>query len=461
MLGNIKGIFIYGLWGDKDVKIEFEDNNLILLAENGSGKTTVLRIIYEVLACRWPMLSTEDFIKIEIFIDGSDPIMIEKSKIKSAKNLLVDIDSRVFRSLPFSVRRSLFEKYNIFGQPITYEQVIDAINDAHYGGEERISYYIDMIREKTEGVEEHQLERYSEQIKSALQCDVIYLPTYRRIERKLDYDNEMSYKRSLYRFRRNSGMDNRFIEIVKTGMGDVERFIEESLDKIRHEASVSATKLNYQCFKGILNKASNDVIYNSEILSEEAIEKVFGSINEDILSQEEISQIRKYLKMMSSSNEPQRESYEQIVYYFYSMLYDRYLKIKENEKDILDFFDVCNAYLANKKFIYDEKEYGYKIMVNENNRKRTIELEKLSSGEKQIVSIFSYLYLSQIKKAIILIDEPEISLSVKWQRKFLMDIYKGSKCTGIVSVTHSPFVFDNELRSCARSLQEFIHDRKC
>lgn len=73
-----------------------------------------------------------------------------------------------------------------------------------------------------------------------------------------------------------------------------------------------------------------------------------------------------------------------------------------------------------------------------------------------MVSVFSYLYLSPLSKSIILIDELELSLSVPWQKKFLLDISNGNQCAGIISVTHSPFVFDNKLKSFAHSLEEFI-----
>lgn len=103
---------------------------------------------------------------------------------------------------------------------------------------------------------------------------------------------------------------------------------------------------------------------------------------------------------MESEKAPQQQTYDQIVYYFYSMLHDRFLQIKENERVILNFFDACNAYLGNKRFIYNEKDYTYSICMGEGDNTRVIDLENLSSGEKQVVSIFSYLYLSPISNSI-------------------------------------------------------------
>jgi predicted ATP-binding protein involved in virulence len=79
----------------------------------------------------------------------------------------------------------------------------------------------------------------------------------------------------------------------------------------------------------------------------------------------------------------------------------------------------------------------------------------LSSGEKQIVSLFSHLYLTNKHDYLVLIDEPELSLSVKWQKTFLEDVRKGAFCNGLVAVTHSPFIFDNSLDEYAHGIEEF------
>ena len=76
----------------------------------------------------------------------------------------------------------------------------------------------------------------------------------------------------------------------------------------------------------------------------------------------------------------------------------------------------------------------------------------LSSGEKQIVSLFSKLYLESAKKCILLIDEPELSISMKWQKMLLPDIMRSGNCRLLLTVTHSPFIFDNEFDNDAHDM---------
>jgi predicted ATPase len=69
-----------------------------------------------------------------------------------------------------------------------------------------------------------------------------------------------------------------------------------------------------------------------------------------------------------------------------------------------------------------------------------------------MISLFARLYLYP-KKKILLIDEPELSLSIDWQRKILVDIVSAQSCQQIIAITHSPFVFDNALEPFATPLK--------
>lgn len=453
MIGQLDKITIYDLWGEKKVEFDFDQNNLILVGENGSGKTTILRMLYEVLACRWSQLSTEDFSNITIGFSDDTHIDIKKEKILVAQKLIVSPHSELFDELPTFIKRRLLERSNISGRDISYDMILEMLEEFDYSD----SSIYEEIKQKVAEVESETLSEYTMTIKDKVDFNIVYLPTYRRVEKRLGYIHEKAYSRRQFNARSKeiSNLEDQSIEIAKTGMDDVEFFIQSSLENIQRKADISASRLNYQCFKGILSKNSDSVEFHEEILSKESIEKVFGSINENVLSAEESKQIKDQLVRIKKSA-PKHQTYDQIVYYYYSMLYNRYQQLRENERGVLSFFDACNSYLVNKRFEYNEKDYSYNIYVDDGEKKREIKLEQLSSGEKQVISIFSYLYLSPFAKSLILIDEPELSLSVSWQRRFLPDIVNGSQCAGVISVTHSPFVFDNDLRKYAHALEEFI-----
>lgn len=452
---KIQEILIKGLWGKTNIDLKLDNNKLILVGENGSGKTTILRIAYEVLSCNWASLSVEDFKEIHIVFKQHEIIKIKKSELKNAKNLLISKNSEILEKLPRPLKSELIERSNISGQEITYDNIIEILEEYGFFDDEINKLVLKSKKDNTT----YLLNKYTKQITDNLNCKLLYLPTYRRIEKNLQYKDEINYEnnRFYWRYRNRNIEDFPFKNIVaKTAMDDVEFYLSRWMNKIRDVSNLSSSKLNFQCFKDILNKNVNKIKYDNSILQKEEIKKVFEKTSDKILTNSESREIQKLLFSFSSDKEPKKNTYEQIIYYYYSMLHERYYKIKKEEEIIHEFEIACNKYLVNKTFEYNEKEINYCFKINDCNEDRRIDLEELSSGEKQIVSIFSYMYLSPFNNIFILIDEPELSLSIDWQVNILEDISNGKNCVGLLAVTHSPFVFDNSLRKYTRSVNEFI-----
>ena len=68
-----------------------------------------------------------------------------------------------------------------------------------------------------------------------------------------------------------------------------------------------------------------------------------------------------------------------------------------------------------------------------------ISSDKLSSGEKQMLSFLSYNAFSE--KTIFFIDEPELSLHIDWQRLLLQTLLDQGTGNQFFIATHSPFTF--------------------
>lgn len=92
------------------------------------------------------------------------------------------------------------------------------------------------------------------------------------------------------------------------------------------------------------------------------------------------------------------------------------------------------------------------ILFQKNNSK--IPIDKLSTGEKQIVFRGAYLLknLNQLMNAVVMVDEPELSMHPKWQSKVL-DYYKqlfkdssNNQSAQLFFTTHSPQVINSALR---------------
>ena len=71
---------------------------------------------------------------------------------------------------------------------------------------------------------------------------------------------------------------------------------------------------------------------------------------------------------------------------------------------------------------------------------------------------FSKIYLEKTENLIVLFDEPELSLSLPWQKRLLPDIMNSEKCKFLLAVTHSPFIFQNKLESHAVGINMYMDD---
>ncbi len=77
---------------------------------------------------------------------------------------------------------------------------------------------------------------------------------------------------------------------------------------------------------------------------------------------------------------------------------------------------------------------------------KIIDISKLSSGEQHQIILYYDLIFNSEPGTLVLIDEPEISIHIEWQREFLKNIQKISKiinCDFIVT-THSPDIVNDK-----------------
>jgi len=106
-----------------------------------------------------------------------------------------------------------------------------------------------------------------------------------------------------------------------------------------------------------------------------------------------------------------------------------------NTKNI--FIDKLNELFSHTDKKFDEKAFHFLKEGIQN----PILPQNLSSGEKQIFIILLTSLLQDREKYILLLDEPEISLHIDWQRKLIENIRAINPNCQIILATHSPTVY--------------------
>lgn len=452
-MSQITRFQIQKLHGSKDLDLRLKDNTLILVGENGAGKTTVLQLFYYLLSGQWSSMAKYQFESVTITIDAKKHSLryadIEKS--------LHGIDRRILHRLPLSVRRrvlALLEHSEGRLASGELEALCEQFDiPLHY-----LLRELDLV-DYSNRKETGPLRSVLKAIHESLNAQLLYLPTYRRIEQELSLifkgldERELSNRRAMLGARKRGGT---YVELVEFGMKDVESAVNEARAELDKFARENLTKLTFTYLGDIVEQRYESVELDPIQSAEpKTIDNILNRIPESILSAKSKQQLREIINAVKA--ESSLGVHSQVIGHYFTKLMAFHQELELREAKLVNFCRACNEYLVDKEFRYDTTNYTFSIVpTGSAEAAGDIKLQHLSSGEKQVVSLFSHLHLSGGERYFVLIDEPELSLSVVWQRRFLLDIRDADFCSGLVAVTHSPFIYDNDLRKYAHGLGEFI-----
>jgi predicted ATP-dependent endonuclease of OLD family len=99
-----------------------------------------------------------------------------------------------------------------------------------------------------------------------------------------------------------------------------------------------------------------------------------------------------------------------------------------------DLVEEINSYLVNKRLTFSIRA-GFKVT----SARRKLKFSELSSGERQLLFLMLISFVTRDDKSIVYIDEPELSLNIKWQRRLISSLLKmitGTE-TQLIAATHS------------------------
>ncbi|NUB04894.1 AAA family ATPase [Azospirillum sp. Vi22] len=451
---------INSLFGSYDVVVPMTDNSAIIVGPNGTGKSTILNIIYYYITRQWGSLTEFNFKSIEVIfndkristtkeeIEGAEFVREQSSALPTKYQRYLDI-VQIKIGLSKFVDMKLRDLQRIApALGISYEEL------------RRLRMYVAQQIEKSSNIFSAKAAKAFSDLTQFMEHKVLYLPTYRRIEKDInvvfpDFEGEM-------RARAERGLIGKrkehFIELVSFGMEDVKKQFRDVLEDLRFQSNSELNSLSGIYLRDVIRgEADNfDKSFISS-LSDDEIDSILERVEEKTLSTEDKRSLKDAItsiKNRKGGRTGRMVAKEKYAAYYFSKLATVTRSMKEKGRKIKEFVDICNDYFGDgKRFGYDEVQYSLLLLRKDG---ALMELSELSSGEKQIVSILAHLYLGSNDKYIVFIDEPELSLSVIWQKRFLSDIMKSGHCAALLAVTHSPFIFSNELKSSVRDIKRLI-----
>ena len=99
--------------------------------------------------------------------------------------------------------------------------------------------------------------------------------------------------------------------------------------------------------------------------------------------------------------------------------------------------EIFNEYIGPEKYLQITEE---KVNVKFNSSKETHKIGALSSGERHLLVLLTIFVIEGNRRHLFMVDEPEISLNMIWQRKLLPLLSELAPNAEIVVASHSPSI---------------------
>lgn len=130
---------------------------------------------------------------------------------------------------------------------------------------------------------------------------------------------------------------------------------------------------------------------------------------------------------------------------------------ENTERQIATLIDIVERSCFSDKRIEVDQAFGFRFVSN-NEDGTKLAMSDLSSGEQHILLISLYMLFEAPSKAIVLVDEPEMSFHLSWQGDYLKNLRQivALKNVQCIIATHSPIIFSSEY-SLAIDLYEQMH----
>lgn len=420
MIFMIKSLKIHGLFGtfDYDIKLPEQGNYLILTGPNGYGKTTILTVIENLATGNLLELYSVPFESMHVEYDSFNLDIISMTVRTAAET--EDTESTRRESLRFIISNDA-EPLNLI---LDEQRISEARRYCSWNRQLSLFDDFDYEDEKRHKKEKLSLE------KSKILLE--YIAKDQEQERFLIYVNsELN--------------PHRFIPAQRL-------YSRNSNDELENSIEIVSDK-----FRSFLRQSYFAFLQNSQKHDSQFIDMLLTGNNN--ISQKEYDTAVRVLKeqvviaMRYDLSAPVKlpeynEDKSVILNYFLKDTFDKYSTLKKPLRDLTLF----NKLLEDKKLVNKDIEYSreYGIRFVSRNDHKEISLNSLSSGEKNEILMLHDFIFNLEDGSLLMIDEPEISLHVAWQREFMKDIVQIATQKGlrVIIATHSPQIIGSKWSEC-------------
>lgn len=125
------------------------------------------------------------------------------------------------------------------------------------------------------------------------------------------------------------------------------------------------------------------------------------------------------------------------------------------------YLDIVMQYFKDKHIEFDTLTSRLiPIIKIGGDKERHLDMNALSSGEKQLLILLTETLLQQSQPCIFIADEPELSLHIEWQRNLINSIRSLNPNAQIIFATHAPEIAANHPKKLInmQSVTNYVED---
>lgn len=230
--------------------------------------------------------------------------------------------------------------------------------------------------------------------------------------------------------------------------------VSEQLVAELQQAQLAVASTDREAFSGVFVQVLRAVLAQGNATDTGDVQSLLGSIRNNLNNlQEETAGIPEVYQQIASmvSDQSRYPSKEEAIAARILRVYDQALMERSDAQkrafqQIRTFEESVNRFLSGKRLAVRVDEAHHFQARSQHARMisladgRRAGLSMLSSGERHVLTLlFSATHMSTTD-GILLIDEPELSLHVGWQRIILDELMKQAGDRQIIACTHSPEV---------------------
>ena len=420
---------------------DIESDLLILYGENGSGKTTILNLIFHLLSPKkgqghMNAIARVPFKSIKVFLSDKTVISAVRENDNAGYPVIFRISKPKTKVIEYYF---VPERYRDRYYSELLEQEITKYDQKLSNNKKSNVSFTKLINAKNYSsihVDESAHHKYISAIDN-LGITCYFMATDRRIRCDLIEEKRVSRRPNQeVESNRDDIISRVQTQYLKEALSSAMRYTNKQIIK----ASNTGSKNTYDIYSDLIKRISSEEATPENINIDNALDKLISLSKESNrfselgLSPElEFHSIQTSIENSSSSNIP--VLYKILLPYIDS-LSARFSALQPIAIVIETFLSLLNDLFKHKTVNFSPTD-GF--MIYGPNGDSPLDTEQLSSGEQQLLLMFCYLLVSNDNHSIFMIDEPEISLNIKWQRQLIgamRRITKGSK-NQIIIATHS------------------------